>query len=741
MATTGKVKKNVMTSGLVAGGAAWCIAGLVEGTVGGGGLFRGLFVPAPAELLVRITVSALFVAFSLYVRKGLTACHESEESSCALAKAVMNGVEDAISIVDTRDLRILGANSAFLGKVGLTEAEVTGQPCHAVTHRRSEPCTLPEEPCPLSETVATGRHAVAEHIHVNPDGTQRYEEVATSPLFDVDGHVTRVVHVARDATRRRLAEEELRASEVALRLIFNSVRDAIVVHGANGRIVDANERALELYGVGREEVPGLSFAADLSASGTPVHLLEQHWHSALAGDAPFFEWEGRRPKDGGSFPAEILLQRITLGNGHLVMANIRDVTGRKEAEAALRRSEVRLARAQKIAHLGSWEWDVSADTISWSDEMALICGFEAGGAPPDYERFLDLIHPADRECFNRAVNEALYNRGRFSLEYRIVLPGGWIKCLRGQGEVTCGDDGAPLRMFGTALDITNIKEAELALGLSREKFAKAFHASPDWIVISRAGDGCYLEVNDAFLRITGYTRDEVIGRTSVDLGIWVDPEERLRMLRLIEQYGMLRNQEVEFRMKSGDVRLLLWSAEIIDHGGEACVIAVARDVTEIRQLENELRESQMKLLQKHDELKRLFARVESIKKEWEMTVDCLGDMILLAGGDGKVKRCNRTLRDFLGLPYGEIIGAEWVSLLRAHGLIGEPGEVADRELHHEGSGRRFVLTPYPLRSPGGGEISGCVVTIRDVTDLTIISEELERLKGRADDREPVRGAA
>ncbi|HTZ18016.1 MAG TPA: PAS domain S-box protein [Dissulfurispiraceae bacterium] len=134
-------------------------------------------------------------------------------------------------------------------------------------------------------------------------------------------------------------------------------------------------------------------------------------------------------------------------------------------------------------------------------------------------------------------------------------------------------------------DITARKQAEEALRQSEEKFSKAFRASPDWITISMIDDGRYIEVNDAFEQISGYRRDEVIGRTAIELGIWVDPKERQEIVEAMKRDGVLRNREVHFRTKSGTVLTMLRSSDIIDYGETRCMISVTRDITERRNAE------------------------------------------------------------------------------------------------------------------------------------------------------------
>ena len=390
----------------------------------------------------------------------------------------------------------------------------------------------------------------------------------------------------------------------------------------------------------------------------------------------------------------------------LLERSIRYALERKRVEDELRKSEDRLARAQRIAHLGHWDWDIDTNEMYWSDETYRILGLYPQESAATYEAFLRAIHADDRFMVNSSVNDAIYLQKPLSIEHRIVLPYGTERTVHQQGEVTLDDQGRPLRMVGTLHDITERRRVEDALRQMEEKFSKAFHASPDWVVMSSASDGCYMEVNEAFLSLTGYARSEIIGNTSVSLGIWVDPAERVRMLKRLDEHGTVRNFEVRFRMKSGDIRTMLWSADVIEYKGEACLIAVARDVTEQRELENELVKSQAQLYTKHEELTRLFELVENGKKEWQLTIDQFDYMVVLADSGGRIKRCNRAFQEFCHLPYEQLIGQEWSVLLGGC-------EATSGTIYHEPSGKPLSLTLQPLAVNGETASGGTVITIRE----------------------------
>ncbi len=164
--------------------------------------------------------------------RDVTECKNTEDllnKSKEFAEIIINSMKDAIYVIDVIDFKIIEVNSVFLEIYGMKKEEVIGRTCYEITHKRAEPCTSPEEKCPLSETLTTGKHSTAEHIHYTKHGQMRYNEVSTSPIKDKNGKIVNVIHVTRDITERKLAEEQIARSlkdkETLLKEIHHRVKN------------------------------------------------------------------------------------------------------------------------------------------------------------------------------------------------------------------------------------------------------------------------------------------------------------------------------------------------------------------------------------------------------------------------------------------------------------------------------------------------------------------------------------
>ncbi len=397
---------------------------------------------------------------------------------------------------------------------------------------------------------------------------------------------------------------------VELLALLECMPDALVAVNGDGRIVAANTLATELFGYAADELAGSPIELLVPERLREAHVRHRTGYTAAPRPRPMgigLELIARR-RDGSEFPATISLSPCPIGGSTLTLGAVRDVTERHRSEDALRRSEGSLARAQAIAHIGSWDWDIVTGRLEWSDEIYRIFGLAPQEFGATYDAFLAYVNPEDRDSVQHAVNAAVHKRLPYSIEHRIVRPDGSERTVHEQGEVSYDGNGLPVRMIGTVQDITERALAERALRDSEKRYRDLYENASD-IIYSNDLEGRFLAFNPAGERILGYRREELLGQ---HFAVVVAPEHvepTLRqMRRKLAGDTDATTYEVELVRKDGTrVPVEISSRVVFAHGRPVGVEGVAREITERRRAEQARREleEQLRHTQKLEALGRL----------------------------------------------------------------------------------------------------------------------------------------
>jgi PAS domain S-box-containing protein len=274
--------------------------------------------------------------------------------------------------------------------------------------------------------------------------------------------------ILRDYKReqRRLVEvaAQLSASEQKYRVIFDATSDAMFVHAADGRFIDMNERVYALFGFDRSIGPHLSFN-DYSLGVSPYSEVEAREKVKLAfnGAPQVFEWRSRR-HSGELFWSEVALRAGEFGGERCVIAAVRDISLRKQAEQELHANEARLRLAMLAAQQGWFEMNVQTGQGIASREYIRSFGSAAGIVATTEAAWFEAIHPEDRENAIRRYRACIASGDTHTMDYRSRMRSGdWI-WIRSTGRVVERDSaGRPLKLLGTHADITERKELERQL--------------------------------------------------------------------------------------------------------------------------------------------------------------------------------------------------------------------------------------------------------------------------------------
>ena len=437
--------------------------------------------------------------------------------------------------------------------------------------------------------AAAGLDKAGTWRHRKKDGALIDVEV-TSHSLDWTGRPARLV-LATDITERTRAEERLIRSAESYRKLVEESPDAMLVH-RQGTIIFANNACARLFGafsakelLGRQHLDSVH-PNDREIVRQRIQKFAHDLESVRRHDFQFIRLDGKE------IYAETVARSVIYDGEIGIQVTFRDISERLQAEKQLRRREADLAAAQRIAHLGSFELDLSSmgeleeKQLRWSDETFRIFGYEPGQIEVSGATFLGAVHPEDKVRIREELKTAVRKGNSISLDYRIIRPNGDVRFLHSQSNVVRDEKtNEPLRIVGIAQDITERKKAD-------ERFYKAFNANPEPMTIATLSEGRYIDVNESFLRVTGYQRDEVVGRTSLELNFWKFPEERARFVEILERQGAVRDLEISLVTKSGEERTAQDSAEIVEFDGEKCVIAIFKDITERKDLEKQLRQAQ-----------------------------------------------------------------------------------------------------------------------------------------------------
>jgi two-component system, cell cycle sensor histidine kinase and response regulator CckA len=416
-----------------------------------------------------------------------------------------------------------------------------------------------------------------EYRITRPNGAERIMQGhADIVLEERTKKPVRFVGTVQDITDQKHAEAKL----AQLALIVESSVDAITSVAPDGTISSWNNGAERIYGYTASE-----------AVGRPITILEppdradeipKILERLLRGERVQAFETVRIRKGGQPIDVSLTVSPVTDSTGKVIAtaAVARDVTAHKREEE----------RSRRLAQVV----DSATELISTGDREGRITFMNPA--------FLRAVGWAEHEIIGKSFRDIVLspNNSPTLLEQiwtGIMEEGGWKgECLH------CRKDGTDFPVYlsvgqlrdnagrvignvGIVRDLTEAKRAE-------ERFYKAFHLNPEPITIATVSEGRYLDVNESFLRITGYRREEVIGRTSLDVKFWERSEDRVKLIEMLKEEGSVRDLEITFRTKFDEPRIALDSADIIEVDGQKCVIAILKDITERKALEKHLRQLQ-----------------------------------------------------------------------------------------------------------------------------------------------------
>ena len=376
-----------------------------------------------------------------------------------LFQHMVQGVTDYAIYMLTQEGEIASWNAGAERIKGYPAAEVLGR--HFSMFFPSEDRASGKPARALQTARDSGRFA-DEGWRLRKDGSRFWAWTVLDAVHDEAGRLIGFAKITRDLTERRAAEEELREREARLQAFTAHSPSVMFLKGVDGRYRFVNQRFLERHSLRREQVLGRSDAELFPER--QARALAREDADVMARREPTQYEDTTRHAGGERIGLVIKFPVLNAAGGLSGVGGIdTDITDLKLAERAAHESRALLAEAQKIAGLGSWEWDPQSGRVTWSDELYGIYGLTREGFTPSFEAYLERVHPEDRQHSGAMVARALMDGRPFTLQERIVRPGGEVRYVRSHGEVLRNARGKPVKVLGACLDVTEQRHSESAL--------------------------------------------------------------------------------------------------------------------------------------------------------------------------------------------------------------------------------------------------------------------------------------
>lgn len=512
--------------------------------------------------------------------------------------------------------------NAVLAELNQAAAELAGSadPCAMIGAHWSK---LPFIQPALWQSLVDHHFRVKDVIShfVDDDGTKHFFSNSLTCLI-ADDQLQTVWGIAIDITQRitaqqklELREQELSASQARLAEAQSLAHMGHWAYQTEGDCLQVSDEFARIYGFvpQRDTItwPALIERIHPQDRAYVIKALADVSAEAVGAEHRII-W----PSGEERHVQAIARKRIEHGGVSSTFGILMDITDRRRAEESRRQSqqaliesEARMAEAQAIARMGHWIMDSQTRTLTCSDEFYRLHGHQPQSFTPDIRIFVNQIHPADRERIKNVLNN-LGERAH-SEDYRIIHPDGEVRYMRGTITPFYSGGKRIERVFGISMDITERKLAEMELHASQELFTIAFEASPDGIAFIDCESKRIIEVNHAFIEISGYDESALVGRP---IAVLDNDDKKQSLSFVIECSDQAHNVEIRLQKEGGADITCLLSWRRIELRGRPFTLAMLRDVTALRALERTAIQQQKQLL-RADKLASLGTMVAGVAHE------------------------------------------------------------------------------------------------------------------------------
>ena len=513
-------------------------------------------------------------------KKAQIALQESEE----LFRGIFDQVAAGVGQVDIQNGNFQKVNDKYCSILGYSRKELLSLNVKAITHPEDY-----KKQVEYMHKLQTGQiqEIDFEKRYIKKGGNIVWVNISLS-YIKTGGQISSYVGVVFDITEKKLAEEALKDSEEKYRLLVNSAAQPIFMINTKGIFTFINHYFAMMLGGLPEAFVGKSIW-DLF----PIEEADKQMHEikkAMRSGELVTSTRKSMVRDKVMwFLYRIQPQKDINGKNNRVLVILMDITERILAEEALKESEATLRSILNSAPVGIG-FTKGGVIQGINPKICEMIGLSEEDVIGKSNWFLSPSQEDFDLAYQKIISQ-MEKKGTGTVETKWVNSAGkTLDIILSSTPIDINDLTQGFTFI--ALDITERKKIETELALSEERFRSAFLTSPDSINLNRLSDGMYLDINEGFTRITGYTREEIIGKTSLEINIWVNSEERYELINGLKESGIVNNLEAKFRMKNGSVLTGLMSASIISIKGEKYILSITRNINELKKAEEALRNSE-----------------------------------------------------------------------------------------------------------------------------------------------------
>jgi len=279
------------------------------------------------------------------------------------------------------------------------------------------------------------------------------------------------------------------------------------------------------------------------------------------------------------------------GNPIAVRGSARDITARLRTQRELKKERDFITSIIQTSPAFYDAVDPAGKTIFMNEAMLSALGYKlADVVGKDY--FEKFIPEEDRANCKDVMDRMISSKGPIVHENRVVTRDGRTLYVQWQGKAVFKDNGELEFIFGIGINVTEHRRTEGLVSFTEKKFQAAFESSPNPMCIMNSANWKIIDANTSLVAWSGYSKEEIIGHTAAELGIWVDKDDRLRFMNELVAGNNIHNTQVQLRNRSGEVRYVLLSATLVDVEGASYIFSLAHDITDLRRAEEKLKVSE-----------------------------------------------------------------------------------------------------------------------------------------------------